>query len=112
MGEQGERRNVGFALRTGSRSGSRSEPYITLSECRGDGGEFLMGQLAGVIDADGAAIGVDFSDRVGLGVGGREKRGVQRFPHRHDLRISLISALPRASGKLIGAVEKRVRREE
>src|SRR5438045_23012 len=86
--------------------------YESAGQARGDGGEFLMGQLAGVIDGDGAAIGVNFFDWVFFGVGGGEEGEVEGFPDEHGLGIGLVSAGARAGGEFIAVVEKSLRRQE
>ena len=45
-----------------------------------DGGELLVGQLAGVIDADRLAVAFDFENGIGLSIRIGKERGVQPLP--------------------------------
>ena len=62
-------------------------------------GKSLMGEFAGVINANGLAISVNLRQRIDGVIGLRQKWRVQALPHRHDFGIGFPIARPLAAGK-------------
>src|SRR5438552_900336 len=70
--------------------------------------QFLVRELARVIDRDGLAVHLDLLHRLGRLIGLGEEGGVQAFPHVHHVRVRLPRSLMCVGGKLALVVDDRM----
>ena len=82
--------------RRGSPRHGTRDPGGPAGKIMGRIGEFLVGQLASVVDANGGSIGIDPAARVDLHVSGGEEGGMQAFPQGHRYRVGFHIAAVRA----------------